>query len=484
MAWWCICSFRSTQFVRSPRGERGHVVCSTEDTLTTLRFLGAAETVTGSRYLIESARARVLVDCGLFQGLKRLRLRNWEEAPFEPAAVDAVVLTHAHIDHAGYLPRLCTLGFRGPVYCTPGTRDLLGILLPDSGHLHEEEARQANRRGYSRHHPALPLYTRADAERCLEQLVVVPFGERFTPAAGLTARFGRAGHIIGAAWLSLDVDGTALTFSGDVGRPADPIMRPPELLPPTDVLVVESTYGDRRHPDEPVAETLARVVREAAGRGGPLIVPAFAVGRAQHLLHLLGTLRAERRIPDLPIFLDSPMAIDATDLFYRHGDDHRLSPPECERMRAIASYTRTTEESKTIDQRDDAMIVVAASGMATGGRVLHHLARFLPDQRATVLLVGYQTAGTRGRALLDGTDEVKIHGRYVPVRAKVMLLETLSAHADHAELVAWLRASAIAPRRVFVTHGEPAAADAFRRRLHDTFGWQAIVPTDGASFPI
>jgi metallo-beta-lactamase family protein len=445
-----------------------------------LSFLGAAETVTGSRTLVTTDGARVLVDCGLFQGLKRLRQRNWEQPPFAPNAIDAVVLTHAHIDHSGYLPRLCKLGFTGPVYCTPGTKDLLGILLPDAGHLQEEEARHANRGGYSKHAPALPLYTRAEAEECLDQLVAVRFGERFEPVAGLAARFGRAGHIIGAAWLALEVDGTRVAFSGDVGRPADPIMRAPEPLPPTDVLVVESTYGDRRHPDEDSTAAVARIVDETVGRGGVLVVPAFAVGRAQHLLHVLAGLRAARRIPDVPVYLDSPMAIGATDVFTRHPGDHRLSAADCDRMRALATCTRTAEESMEIDRSDGPMIIVAASGMATGGRVLHHLVRFLPDPRTTVLVVGYQTPGTRGRALLDGADELKIQGRYVPVRARVAQIEGLSAHADHAELIEWLRRSAIAPRRAYVTHGDAAAADAFRRRLREAFEWEAVVPTDGS----
>ena len=327
----------------------------------------------------------------------------------------------------------------------------------------------------------MPLYTREEAEACLEQLVVVPFHQAFAPAPGLTARFGRAGHIIGAAWLALDVHGTRVTFSGDVGRPADPIMRAPELLPATDVLVVESTYGDRAHPGEPVLDALARVVVDAAARGGPLIVPAFAVGRAQHLLHLLAVLVAEGRIPDLPVYLDSPMAIGATDVFCKHPDDHLLADDACARMRRFATCTRTPDESKEIDRRTGPMIVIAASGMATGGRVLHHLARFLPEPHATVLMVGYQSACTRGRALLDGAAELKIMGRYVPVRAHVVQLDTLSAHADGGELLDWLRASAIQPRRAYVTHGEPSAADAFRRRLADTFGWDAVVPVDGAT---
>jgi metallo-beta-lactamase family protein len=449
-----------------------------------ISFLGATGTVTGSRYLLANDDARVLVDCGLYQGLKRLRERNWQEPSFDPARLDAVVLTHAHIDHSGYLPRLCKLGFRGPIYCTPGTRDLLRFLLPDSGHLQEEEARHANRGGYSRHHPALPLYTRAEAERCLEQLRAVPFDERFILAPGLDARFGRAGHIVGSAWLSIATGERAITFSGDVGRPNDPIMRAPAPLPPTDILVVESTYGDRRHPDERVLETLARVVVEAVARGGPLIVPAFAVGRAQHLLYLLTVLRDEQRIPDLPVFLDSPMAVGATEVFCEHTEDHRISKADCDRMCKLATCTRTPDESKAIDQRGGPMIVISASGMATGGRVLHHLARFLPDPRTTVLLVGYQSAGTRGRALADGAADLKMFGGYVPVRGHVVQMESLSAHADYAELIDWLRASDLRPQRVYVTHGEPSAADAFRRRLVETFGWNAIVPADGATYDL
>ena len=449
-----------------------------------LTFLGAADTVTGSRYLVETDRARVLVDCGLFQGYKKLRLKNWSPLDVDPATIDAVVLTHGHIDHSGFLPRLCNLGFRGPVHCTRGTRDLLGILLPDAGYLQEEDARRANRYGYSRHRPAEPLFTRVDAERSLERLRAEAFGENIDVAPGMSVRFSRAGHIIGSACVALEVDGRTITFTGDVGRPHDPIMRPPEPLADTDYLVVESTYGDRRHPDEDVPETLARVVRETSERGGVVVVPAFAVGRAQHLLHIIASLKAEGRIPDIPAYLDSPMAINATDLFFQHGADHRLSPEQCRAMGDAVQYSKTAEDSKAIDRRSGPMIVVSASGMATGGRILHHFRRFLPDRKNTVLFVGYQASGTRGRSLLNGADELKIHGQYVYVRARVVQVEGLSAHADYAEMTDWLEASAIAPRRVFVTHGEPAAADAFRRRLHDTFGWDVVDPDDGTTWKL
>jgi len=444
-----------------------------------LTFLGATDTVTGSRYLVEHHGTRVLVDCGLFQGPKKLRERNWRALPVDAASIAAVVLTHAHIDHSGYLPRLCQAGFAGRVYCTPGTRDLLHILLPDAGHLQEEEARRANQLGYAKHHPALPLYTRSDAEACLARLTAISFHRAFEPAPGIAVRFVPVGHILGAAAISLAAGGTTLTFSGDVGRPNDPIMRPPEPAPAGDVLVLESTYGDRRHPEERTADVLARVVGETVARRGTIVVPSFAVGRTQHLLHLLAELRAARRIPDVPVLLDSPMAIDATQLFLRHPSDHKLTPAQCAAMGGLARCTRTPEESKQIDRGTEPAIIISASGMATGGRVLHHLQRFLPDERAAVLLVGFQAAGTRGRALLEGTDELKLLGQYVPVRAKITQVEGLSAHADYQEMIAWLRASALAPRRVFITHGEPAAADALRRRLREAFAWDASAPDDG-----
>lgn len=452
--------------------------------MATLSFLGAIDTVTGSRYLVAGARGRVLIDCGLFQGPKKLRVRNWAELPFDVAGLDAVVLTHAHIDHSGYLPRLCKAGFAGPVYCTHGTRDLLQLLLPDAGHLQEEEAQHANAFGYSRHHPALPLYTREDAERCLEQLRPVEFHAPFEPAPGFRAAFSRAGHIIGSACIELAVDGRTIAFSGDVGRPADPIMAPPEPLPAGATLVVESTYGDRRHTSDDIAQALARVIVDTVEKRGVVVVPAFAVGRAQHLLHLIANLRVEQRIPACPVFLDSPMAIDATELFCKHVGDHALTPAQCTRMCHAARYSQTADDSKAIDRASGPMIVISASGMCTGGRVLHHLQRFLPDERSTILFVGYQATGTRGRTLVDGASELKLLGQYVPVRARIVQLDGLSAHADYSELLAWLRASRLAPRSVFVTHGETGASDAFRRRLRETFGWNARVPEAGETITL
>lgn len=444
-----------------------------------LEFLGATGTVTGSRYLLRAGGARVLVDCGLFQGLKHLRLRNRAPFPAADAGFDAVVLTHAHLDHSGYLPLLARNGYAGPVYCTPATAELCGILLPDSGHLQEEEAEYANRRGYSKHHPALPLYTRADAERSLELLRPVPFDVDTPVAPGVSLRFSRAGHILGAASARLSAHGRAVLFSGDLGRPSDPVLLPPAPPQAADYLVVESTYGDRRHPTEDPRAALAAVVRRTVARGGVVVIPSFAVGRAQTLLVLLSALRSEGAIPSVPVFLDSPMAADATRILLRYPDEHRLGAAECAAAKDSVTIVRDVEGSKAIDRRRGPMIVISASGMATGGRVLFHLERFAPEPRNTILLVGYQAAGTRGEALQAGARELKMHGGYVPVRAEVVMLEGLSAHADADEIVAWLRRAPAPPRRVFVTHGEPAAADALRGRIEEELRWPASVPRDG-----
>ncbi|MEA3244751.1 MAG: MBL fold metallo-hydrolase [Gemmatimonadota bacterium] len=447
---------------------------------TSITFLGAADCVTGSRYLVESDTARILVDCGLFQGLKRLRERNWAPPPVDVASLDAVVLTHAHIDHTGYLPRLCAEGFRGSVHCTSGTADLAAVLLPDSGFLQEEDARRANAHGYTRHRPALPLYTQAEAEACLRQLVPHPFGVSVPIAGAVRATFTRAGHIVGSACVALDTGAGVIGFTGDVGRPVDPIMKPAAPPPEADILVTESTYGDRLHADGDVAATVERVVTKTAARGGVVLVPAFAVGRAQHLMHIIAQLKAAGRVPDIPVFLDSPMAIKATKIFCGNMVDHRMSEAACHLMCDAAEYVRTAQESKAVDRRSGPMIIIAASGMATGGRILHHLRRFASEPRTTVLFVGHQAEGTRGRQIADGAAEVKIHGGSVPVRCEVQQVPGLSAHADYRELLAWLATGRLSPRKVFVTHGEPAAADAFRQRIEDTFGWEAITPEHGA----
>ena len=440
-----------------------------------LTFFGGAGTVTGSKTLVEAGDARFLIDCGLFQGLKQLRLQNRAGLRVDPRKLDAVILTHAHIDHSGYLPALVKAGFRGKVWCTEGTADLCRVLLPDAGHLQEEDARYANKRGFSRHHPALPLYTREDAEECLELLTPVVYGADFAPAEGVQARFRRAGHIVGAARVELDAGDRRVVFSGDVGRPVDPIFLPPDPLETADVIVVESTYGDRKHDPADPADSLAAALHPILARGGVVMVPAFAVGRAQALLHVVARLKAEARIPDVPVFLDSPMAIDATHIYCKHLDDHRLDRDACMAMCRAATCTRTSDESKALNRQDGPMIIVAGSGMATGGRIVHHLARRGPDPNNAILFAGHQAAGTRGQALLNGMEGVKIHGRWVPIRADRLRVDSLSAHADASEILDWLGTLKSAPSSVFINHGEPAGSDALRVRIRDRFGWEAEV---------
>lgn len=455
----------------------------------TLQFLGAAGTVTGSKFLLTAGRDQFLLDCGLFQGVKELRLRNWRPPSFHAAELRAVVLSHAHIDHSGYLPLLVRHGFRGPIHCTPGSADLLRVLLLDAAHLQEEEAAFANRYGYSRHKPALPLYTTADAEAALELVDAHPYGERFAIGTSVTTLFRRAGHILGSATVELDVGGPrplTLVHSGDLGRWGRPILRDPELVPEADVLLVESTYGDRVHAPDP-AETLARIVRESAARGGALLVPAFAVGRTQELIWTLRQLEEAGRVPVLPVYIDSPMAINVTDIYCRHPEDHNLDMkllmdekrcPLCCKQYHLA---RTPQESKALNARREPMIIISASGMATGGRILHHLKERLPDDRTTVLLPGFQVVGTRGRALQDGARSVRIHGASIAVRAHIETLDGLSAHADRDEIVRWLRGFTRPPRQVFVVHGEPRAAESLAAYVRAELGWQVDIATDGAS---
>jgi metallo-beta-lactamase family protein len=442
-----------------------------------LTFLGAAGTVTGSRYLVQHDGVRVLVDCGLFQGYKQLRLRNWAALPVPPGSLDAVVLTHAHLDHSGYLPLLVKQGFRGPVFCTEATLELCKLLLPDSAHLQEEEALYANRRGYSKHHPALPLYSTADADAALRRLTSVAFNAGFEPARGFTARFDHAGHILGAAMVSLHAGARDVLFSGDLGRPHDPVMYPPATVAQAGCLVLECTYGDRLHDQDDPGARLADVIARTAARGGMVIIPAFAVARAQAILYHLEAQRAKGAIPPLlPIYLDSPMATDVTELYERFHEEHRLTAAESRRVCRIARFVNTPAESRRVDEQAFPMVIIAASGMATGGRVLHHLARFAPDPRSTIVLTGYQAGGTRGAALQAGAKSLRIHGEEVPVRAEVVTLGNLSAHADWAEIVEWLRHFRSAPRAVYLTHGDPGAADALRLHIRDALGWDCTVP--------
>ena len=452
-----------------------------------LHFLGAADAVTGSRHLVELDGQRLLLDCGLFQGYKALRERNWAPFGIDPRAIDAVVLSHAHLDHSGYLPVLVKQGFQGPVYASPATRDLCEVLLLDSAHLQEEDARRANRYGYSRHETALPLYTKADARRAIARIVPVAPGRSLRVGeveVGLTP----VGHLLGACSVRLSHAGERLVFSGDVGRSHDLLMPPPQPLPEADVLLVESTYGNRAHPpgaSEAAPAALAQTIRETINRGGKVLLPSFAVGRAQALLLVLQRLKAAGEIPaSLPIYLDSPMAIEATELYSRHRRLLRVPAREIATLTDGVRMVVTATQSQRLAGSRYPSVIISASGMATGGRVLHHLKVMAPEPRHSIVFAGFQVGGSRGAHLVAGAREVKIHGEYVPVRAQVSALEGFSGHADADELLAWLRQMHGQPRQTFVVHGEPEAADTLRMRLKDELGWPARVPQHGETVTV
>lgn len=442
----------------------------------TLQFLGAADTVTGSRYLIESEGSRILVDCGLFQGYKVLRARNRSPFAVDPSRVDAVVLSHAHLDHSGYLPALIRDGFHGPVYATPGTIELCGEVLPDSGYLMEEEARHASTHHWSKHADPRPLYTADDALRALERFRPIDFDDVRSIGREMEVRLVPAGHILGAASVRVTVGGRTTHFTGDLGRSDDPLMQPPRPLEPTSVLVTESTYGDRRHSTEDPETVLGEVIRRVTRRGGVVLIPAFAVGRTETVLLHLSRLRDRGELPDVPIFLNSPMAVDVTAIYRRHPDEHRLDADELERMYSLATEIHSVDESKLLNLRGGPMVIISASGMLTGGRILHHLVAYGPDPHNAVVLTGFQAGGTRGSALLAGERSLRIFGRDVPIRAEVVAMDSMSAHADADSLLAWMAAAAEPPDSVYVTHGEPTAADTLRARITHELGWPARVP--------
>ncbi|HLF47804.1 MAG TPA: MBL fold metallo-hydrolase [Methylomirabilota bacterium] len=451
----------------------------------TLTFLGAAGTVTGSKHYLQSEQTRLLLDCGLFQGLKELRLRNWAPCPVPAASIGGVLLSHAHIDHSGALPRLGREGFRGPIYCTPGTADLLKIMLPDAAHLQEEQAQFANRHQTSKHRPALPLFTTADADRVLTQVRPVGFDATFSPAQGVSARFINAGHILGAGLVEVSISGRTLVFSGDLGRYGVPIMRDPDPVPAADVLLVESTYGNRLHPAGDHRDRLTAAVQRTVEKKGWLLIPAFAVGRSQEILYDLRELEDAVRIPSLPVYLDSPMAIEATVTYARHPEEHDqdLKRVEASGERPFAPkqlrICKTPDDSKRLNDTEGPGIIIAGSGMATGGRILHHFVRRLPDERTTVLFVGYQAAGTRGRLLREGAREVKMLGQSVPVRAAIMVSDSYSAHADQGEILRWLGGFTRPPQTTYIVHGEPDAAAALQARIASQLKWRAVVAQDG-----
>ncbi|MGJ0506765.1 MAG: MBL fold metallo-hydrolase RNA specificity domain-containing protein [Methylocystis sp.] len=441
-----------------------------------LHFFGAAGTVTGSRYLLESKGDRILVDCGLFQGLKNLRLRNWAPFPVKPKSISAVILTHAHLDHSGFVPALARDGFDGPVYCSKATRELCKILLADAAHLQEQDAAYAERRGFSKHRPPLPLYDTQDVKRVLRAFSSLSFGDNHDLREGPSVRLRRAGHILGAAIVEVNWKGRRIVFSGDLGRYDDPLTVDPEPVHAADYLIVESTYGDRLHEPRDAQEAIGAVIERTIARGGTVIVPAFAVGRAQMLLYYLERLKSAGRLADTPVYLNSPMAAEASAFFLRHSDDQRLSDEERRRACAVAKYVDSVEESKALNEDTTPKVIISASGMATGGRVLHHIKKYAPDPRNTILFSGFQAAGTRGAAMVAGAQTIKIHGEYVSVRAEVQNLGMLSAHADAEGLLRWMRNFTRPPRMTFVTHGEPTAADTLRRRIQDELGWRASTP--------
>ena len=449
-----------------------------------LTFLGAAGTVTGAKFLVATDGARLLLECGMFQGLRELRARNWEAPPVQPGTLAAVLLSHAHIDHSGYLPRLVRDGFEGPIFCSPGTADLLKIMLRDAARLQEEEADFRNRNGATRHRPALPLFTVADAERALRLVKPVAFDQPFSPARNVDARFRMSGHILGASTVEVVASGRRLVYSGDLGRYDVPIMRDPVAVATADTLLVESTYGDRLHPAGDATPVIRQAVQRAADHRGWLLVPAFAIGRTQDLLYVLRELEEAGRIPRLPVYLDSPMGIESTAIYQRHPEEHDPATIQitAEGKRPFVPsrfhLCPTADDSKKLNSVDGPGVIIAGSGMATGGRILHHLRHRLADERTTVLFVGYQAAGTRGRLLRDGAARLRIFGEEVSVRATIMATDALSAHADQGEIIRWLRGFTHPPAMTYCVHGEPAAAAALRAVIEQHLGWRCAVAAD------
>lgn len=458
--------------------------------MTHLTFLGAARTVTGSKYLLEHDGSRVLFDCGLFQGLKDLRLRNWAEFAVPPDSIDAVVLTHAHLDHVGYLPRLTAHGYRGRVFCTAGTKDLCQLVLPDAGRIQEEDARQANRHGYSKHSPALPLYTESDAFSALTRLQPIGYQREIEVAPGVTVEMHSAGHLLGSAFILVRLKGgKTILFGGDLGRYGRPVLPDPLPAPAADLALVESTYGDRDHSSDGTEDALTEVIRDTVRRSGKLIVPSFAIGRVEELLYWMRRLEQDHRIPILPVYVDSPMATEGLKFYSARvaeldpdmrSEHAKVSQFATTRFQTVAS----PQQSKELTASRRSAIVISSSGMATGGRVLHHLAAALPEDRNTVLFVGYQAEGTRGRSLVDGAKSVRIHGSDIAVNARIVRIDSMSAHADRNEILRWLTTMPAPPGRLCLVHGEPGPMDALKTRIKERLGWDAHTPQHGETIEL
>ncbi len=441
-----------------------------------ITFLGATSTVTGSKYLIEENGKKILIDCGLFQGLKELRLRNWAKFPVDPKEIHAIILTHDHIDHSGYIPRIIKEGFNGRIICTPGTFDLCKILLPDCGHLQQEEATYAKRKGYSKHKDPLPLFSAEDAERSLKYFETLNYDKEMEIFKGLSFKFINAGHILGAAQVILSNGSKKIGFTGDLGRPNDPIMYPPEVPKGCDYLVMESTYGDRLHIKDNPLKMFKDIIIKTYKRGGIILIPAFAVGRTQLVLYYLEQLFRAGEIPSIPVFLNSPMAQDATKIFCRHHKINRLDSAQCQKIFNVAKFVNNMEESIALNNLKKPAILIAGSGMATGGRIIHHLKEYAPNPQNTILFTGYQSIGTRGDTILNGNKEVKIHGQFVPINAEVALIENLSAHPDQGELIEWAKSIKTKPLKVFITHGETVQAEGLKNKLEKDLGWKCTIP--------
>jgi len=455
--------------------------------MANIQFLGAAETVTGSKFLVDTGKTRILVDCGMFQGAKKLRLLNWEKFPIPPTSIDHIVLTHAHLDHSGMLPVAVRDGFQDNIWCTPPTRELCEINLMDAAHIQEEDARFANKKGFSKHKPALPLYTTMDAARSIEHLKPLDYDKELDLSNGCQICLRDAGHILGSAIVEARLADSGrpvrIVFSGDLGRYDALILRDPSPIDETDYLVVESTYGNRSHDKEEAADEIAEIVNETARHGGMLVIPAFAIGRTQTILYILRDLKSRGAIPDLPVFVDSPMAISVTELFCRHMDEFDAEAQElisadgsCPILCPNLRFTRTPQESKDLNNLRYPAIILSASGMATGGRILHHMKYRLPDPRNTILFVGYQAMGTRGQIIVSGGREIKIHGEMIPVRAQVRTVDFFSAHADSSEILRWLSTFKKAPKMTFIVHGEPEASEAISDQIKQTLGWRTHIP--------
>jgi len=462
--------------------------------MSTLTFYGATGNVTGSRYLLKTPEKQLLIDCGLFQGFKENRLRNWEAFPVAPSSIDAVLLTHAHIDHSGYIPRLCQQGFSGRIHCTCATQDLCDIMLRDSAHLQEEDARWANKKGFSKHTPALPLYTEADAEKALTHFTPHYYGEDIFLTDSLRIKFKDAGHILGSSFVDVKTTYQNKTrrviFSGDLGRPSRPILWDPVQVYEVDYLVLESTYGNRLHDQKPAEEELARVINESLQRGGVLVIPSFAVGRTQELLYFIRELEEQKKIPAVPVYVDSPMAVKATEIFRKRVGDYDLGARILELNgkhifeTGRIQFLKDAEQSKALHHIPGRAIIISASGMADGGRILHHLEHRLPDQKNTVLFIGYQAEGTRGRSILEGKPLVKIHGMEIPVRAHIENISGFSAHADYQETLAWLMGFNRPPLKTFIVHGEPDASASLAEKIRTKLGWNAVIPKLNESFTL